>query len=145
MAPIRSSIEIARPPEAVFDYVADVARRSDWQKTVQSVEVVDGDGGVGTRVRETRYIRGGPRAFTLEVTEHERPRRWGFRGVGNPVNAVSQMTFAPLDGGARTRVDWQIDFEGRGIGKLMALMARRGARIELPRDLEQLRGRLEAG
>jgi len=34
MAPIESSIEIARPPEEVFAYFADPTRFAEWQRDV---------------------------------------------------------------------------------------------------------------
>lgn len=36
MAPIVSSIEIARPPEEVFAYVTDGSRLGEWQEGVVS-------------------------------------------------------------------------------------------------------------
>jgi len=34
MAPIESSIEIARPPEEVFAYLVDPTRFAEWQRDV---------------------------------------------------------------------------------------------------------------
>jgi hypothetical protein len=50
----------------------------------------------------------------------------------------------PLDDGARSRVTVELDFEGRGIGKvLVPLLVRPETRKGLPRNLELLRGNLE--
>jgi uncharacterized protein YndB with AHSA1/START domain len=145
MTPITGSVEIARRPQDVFDYVADVTRRGEWQDAVLNVEVeTPGREGLGTRVLETRRMPGGPRAVRWEVTESQPPSRWAFRGVGNPVDAIGAITFTPLADGARTRVEFQIDFEAHGFAKLMAAAARRGARDEVPRALAKLRQRLEA-
>lgn len=145
MPPVTGSVEIARPADEVFSYVADVRRRGEWQDSVQRVEVETGETtGIGTRVLETRRVPGGPRTFRWEVSDYDPPNRWGFRGVGNPVNAVGVMTFVPVEGGSKTRASFEIDFEARGIAKLMAAFARRGARVEVPRDLAQLKRKLEA-
>ena len=144
MPPVTGSVEIARPPEDVFSYVADVRRRGEWQDSVQRVEVEKEETtGIGTRVLETRRVPGGPRAFRWEVTDYDPPTRWGFHGVGNPVNAVGVMTFVPVDDGSKTRVSFEIDFEAKGLAKLIAAFARRGAREEVPRDLAQLKRNLE--
>jgi hypothetical protein len=37
-----------------------------------------------------------------------------------------------------------MDFDARGLAKLIAPLARRGARNEIPRDLQQLKARLES-
>ena len=39
MAPIVSSIEIARPPEEVFSYVTDPSRLAEWQESVVSTRM----------------------------------------------------------------------------------------------------------
>ncbi|MGZ6213792.1 MAG: SRPBCC family protein [Candidatus Limnocylindria bacterium] len=145
MAPITGSVEIARSPQDVFEYVADVTRRSEWQEAVLHVKVeTPGVNGVGTRVLETRRLPGGPRDVRWEVTEYQPPSRWAFHGVGNPVDAIGEISFFPLDGGSRTRVEFRIDFEARGFAKLMAAAARRGARDEVPRALAKLKWILEA-
>jgi uncharacterized protein YndB with AHSA1/START domain len=36
MAPIVSSIEIARPPEEVFDYLIDPSHLAEWQESLVS-------------------------------------------------------------------------------------------------------------
>ncbi len=144
MSPISSSIEIARTPDAVFTYVADVRRRAEWQGAVEEIRVQTPDVvGVGLEVLETRRVPGGPRTFRWRVTEYEPSRSWGFRGVDNPVNAIARMTFAPLDGGARTKASFEIDFEAHGFGKLIAAFARHGANREVPRDLARLKEQLE--
>jgi hypothetical protein len=53
------------------------------------------------------------------------------------------MHLTPLDGGVRTEASFEIDFEAQGLAKPLALLARRGARQEVPRDLAGLKRRLE--
>jgi uncharacterized protein YndB with AHSA1/START domain len=43
MAPIVSSIEIARPPDQVFSYATDPSRFAEWQRDVVNVRM-EGDG-----------------------------------------------------------------------------------------------------
>jgi hypothetical protein len=64
-------------------------------------------------------------------------------GVDGPVRPVLTMTLTPLDGATRTQVVIDVDFQTSGIGKLFGLLARRGARKEVPRDAEHLKQRLE--
>ena len=42
MAPIVSSIEIARPPEDVFSYATDPSRLPEWQESVVSTRIEEG-------------------------------------------------------------------------------------------------------
>ena len=116
MPPVTGSVEIARPADEVFSYVADVRRRGEWQDSVQRVEVETGETtGIGTRVLETRRVPGGPRTFRWEVSDYDPPNRWGFRGVGNPVNAVGVMTFVPVEGGSKTRASFETTSRRAGL------------------------------
>ncbi len=142
---IAGSVDIDRTPEDVFGYVADATRRPEWQDAVEKIEVRRSTpGGVGSRVRETRRVQGTSRTFTWEVTEYEPGRRYCFRGIDGPVRARVAVTLAPLDDGRRTRVHLEIDFDGVGIGKALAALARRGAADQAARDGVQLKRRLEA-
>jgi uncharacterized protein YndB with AHSA1/START domain len=146
MKAITGSITIARTPDEVFAYSADLARRREWQPTVQDVVAENaGPMQVGSRVRETRRVTGGPRKFGWELTAYDRPRSWAFRGTDGPVRPVGAMRFSPSNGGAETRVEFEIAFRGRGAGTILALLARRDARKQVPRELAQLRARLENG
>ena len=100
--------------------------------------------GAGMQVLEKRRVPGGARTFRWQVTDYQPPASWGFRGTGNPVNAIAQMRFTPLAQGAATMVSFEIDFEARGLAKLIAPLARRGAWHEIPRDLKQLKAQLES-
>lgn len=143
MAAIIESVEIARSPEDVFDYVADLGRHGEWQEQIVSVRVdTDGPTRVGSRATETRRVPGGPREFTYEMTELERPRKASFRGLNGPVRPFGTVTIDPIDSGSR--VTLQLDFEGHGIGKLLAPLARRDARKQVPLDQARLKSRLEA-
>ena len=86
MAPIIESIEIARAPEDVYAYIDDLATHGEWQQQITSVRVeTDGPTRVGSRVVEKRRIGGREQEIAYEVTEHEPPRVFAFRGTGGPV------------------------------------------------------------
>lgn len=141
---IHESVEIGRPPQEVFAYVGDLARHPEWQERLLAA-TVEGEGpiGVGTRVRQTRRVGGGTREFTLEVTEHDPPHRLEFRGVDGPVRPHGRITLEPLEAGQRTRYSAQLDFEGHGLGLLLAPLVRRDARRQLPDSLQRLKHHLE--
>ena len=49
MAPVTDSIQIARPPEDVFAYIADLSRHGEWQSQIQEIKVqTEGPTRVGT-------------------------------------------------------------------------------------------------
>jgi uncharacterized protein YndB with AHSA1/START domain len=148
MAPIVHSVEIDRRPEDVFAYVTDPSRFSEWQEAVVRAHL-EGSGPLqqGSRVSLTRRI-GGKREQTMTsaLTEYEPPRRYAFRVVDGPVRALGKGRFEPLDDGSRTRLTFELDFEGHGIGKLLVpLVVRRQAAKELPQSHANLKRRLESG
>jgi uncharacterized protein YndB with AHSA1/START domain len=145
MAPITSSIDIARSPEDVYAYLDDLARHGEWQAAIESVTVeTDGPVRVGTRARERRRVPGGPQEFTYEVTEHDPPHRFAFRVVDGPIRPVGKVTVSPLQEGSGSRVSIELEFKGHGFGKLLLPLARRDAAKTVPRDQQRLKERLES-
>src|SRR4029450_8405277 len=133
MTPIESSIEIARPPEEVFDYLTDPARFAEWQRDVVRGELVGGgQPGLGARVNTTPRGGGVERPMPQEITEFGPPRRWAVKGVDGPIRPSAEVTVEPLAGGASSRVHLALDFEGHGIGRPLLPAVRRQARRAAP-------------
>jgi uncharacterized protein YndB with AHSA1/START domain len=146
MAPIQSSIEIARPPEAVFAYLTDPSRFPEWQRDVVRVDASGGrPPGLGARFTTTRRIGGVERTTVQEVTELRPPRSWAAHGVDGPIRPSAWVTVEPLDGGASSRVTVALDFEGHGIGRTLLPAVRRQARRAAPVGYRALKQRLEQG
>jgi uncharacterized protein YndB with AHSA1/START domain len=125
MPPIVSSIDIARPPGEVFAYATDPSRFPEWQRDV-------------VRVR----IEG---AMTQEITQCRAPSSWAARGVDGPIRPNATVTIEPLDGGARSRVTFALDFEGHGIGRPLLPAVRRQTQKAAPVSYRNLKERLERG
>jgi uncharacterized protein YndB with AHSA1/START domain len=146
MAPLVSVIEIARPPEEVFAVAADPSRFAEWQGDVVGVRVDDaGPPGPGSRFATTRRVGGVERTMTQEVTELRPPRRWAVRAVDGPIRPSATVTVEPLDGGARSRVTFTLDFEGHGIGRPLLPAVRRQAARAAPVSYRKLKELLEGG
>ena len=144
MAPIVTSIEIARRPEEVFAYVTDPSKLPEWQESLISSSTEEGGPpAVGSRVTQTRRVGRGERTMTLEITEIAPPRGWAVRGIDGPVRGMVKGTVEPVDGEG-SRVTIELEFEGQGIGKLLVpLVVRRQARAEMPTNMQNLKERLE--
>ena len=144
MAPMVSSIEIARPPAEVFAYVTDPSRFGEWQRDVVAVRQEGGrPGEAGSRFTTTRRIGGSERTMTQEVTESRAPRRWAARAVDGPVRPNATVTVEPLADGAGSRVTFSLDFEGHGIGRPLLPVVRRQARTAAPVSYRTLKALLE--
>jgi len=146
MAPIIHSVEIARRPEDVFAYLEALERHGEWQDGIISARVgTEGPVRVGTRATEVRHMGGRNQAFTYEITEHDPPRLLAFRGVDGPVRVVGRSTVEPLGDGSSSRVTVELDFEGHGLGKAFAPLARKQAAKEVPKSQQKLKELLENG
>ena len=143
---IRSSIDINRSPNDVFAYVEELDRHGEWQDAIITArKEPPGPTRLGTHNFEMRRIPGGPREIESEIFEYEPPLRIAARGVNGPVRATVVITIEPLDGGSRSRFTLELTLAGRGIGRLFALLARRSARQQVPRDQLRLKSILEGG
>jgi uncharacterized membrane protein len=144
MSRIVEHTEIARSPDDVFAYIDDLGKHGEWQEQIVSTRVeTEGPTRVGSRATDKRRLPGGAREITYEIIEHDPPRKASFRGVNGPVRPVGTITVEPLDGGSRSRVTLEFDFEGHGIGKLLAPLAAMNARKEIPKSQARLKERLE--
>lgn len=145
MAPISSSIEVARPVEEVFDYVTDPSTMSEWQQGCVSGHMDAPTTRVGSKCTTIRRIGGREREVTTEITEYEPSHRWADRGIDGPIRAIVAVTVETLADSSRSRLTIKLDFTGHGIGKLLVpLIVRRQAASEMPQNMRRLKQRLEA-
>ena len=102
-------IEIARPREAVWEFIADPARSHEWlEEFVSSHQVSEGPPGVGSVVSYT--IKPGPRTGTFEVVEWDPPRRLAWDGP--PLRSMG--------GAARPRGSFELTEAGDGGTRFVA-------------------------
>ena len=127
MGSIIESVEIARSPDDVFAYLDKLDRHGEWQDGLV-VEEVQGDGGVGTRVRERRTMGGREQTGEWEVTAHDPPRSYAFRGLTGPLRPIGGGRLESIGGGSGTRYTMTLDFEPHGVGFLLRPLARGQAR-----------------
>ncbi len=144
VAPIISVVEINRPPEVVFPYVIDPRSFPAWQPAVLE-GALDREVSVGAICTTTRKIGGSAREIHSRIAEYDPPQRWADHGIDGPIRGIISVDVTPLDGGARSRVTIAVDFEGRGIGKLLVpLVVRRQAAREMPSNMSRLKAALES-
>jgi uncharacterized protein YndB with AHSA1/START domain len=140
MAPFVATIEVARPPREVFEYATDPTHFAEWQRDVVRVQMLGGG-----RFATTRRISGVERTMAQEITRNDPPHGWAARGIDGPVRPHASITIDPLDGGARSRVTFSLDFEGHGLGVPLIPLVRRQARNGAPVSYQNLKRLLEAG
>ena len=130
MAHIEGEITIARPPEDVFDYVADERNEPRFNPQMLSVEqLTPGPIGLGTRFRAEVTSRGRPLEMIIQYTAYERPRRLASATRMAAMDIRGALTFDPVPEGTRMRWHWEL--APRGLLRLLTpLVARMGRRQE---------------
>ena len=140
---IEQTFRVARPPEAVFDYLADPARIPEWQTSKLDVQpLTPGPPRLGFRVRErTRARRGRPFESVLELTEFDRPHRVRMQVVEGPYPIDGTWSLAPDESG--TLVHCVLEAEIPGSVKLLEPLTRAVLAREYARHHDRLRRALE--
>ena len=131
------TVEIARTPEEVFDYLADVSNLPSWQSGVHAARRE------GDRIEESRHLLGRELSTTLAIDEEERPRVFSIRALDSPVPFTVRHELEPNgDGGTRLTVVGEGD-AGMLPGFAAGIMARR-AEKQFRKDFERLKRLLES-
>ncbi len=143
MARARHSIEIARPPEDVFAYLADGERMKRWIGGLLEFTPLDGsEPRPGSRARQRVQQAGRTFAVESEITEFEPNERLTARIEGRAFTSTVSYRLEPTDGGTRLTASAESDLHGLG-GRLLAGVAARQAQRKLGADLARLKTLLE--
>jgi uncharacterized protein YndB with AHSA1/START domain len=130
MAHIEGEITIARPPEDVFDFVADERNEPRFNPQMSSAEQLTPDPiGPGTRFRAQVTSRGRPLDMVIEYTAYERPRRLSSLTRMSAMDIRGTLTFDSVPEGTRMRWHWELAPHGF-LRLLTPLVARMGRRQE---------------
>lgn len=130
MKKIHGQIEISRPVEEVFDFVADETNEPRYNDDmVRCEKVTSGPIGEGTRY-EAEMKSMGAAPMTVEVTGYQPPRRVESRAHIEGVMDISgEMRFEGIPAG--TLMSWEWEVEPHGCMRLLGpLITRMGGRRE---------------
>ena len=142
MLRIDVTLEIARPPAAVFAALVDLDRLPDWQGSALESRC-DGPVEEGARIFERRRAMGREVESELEVTTFEPGRRLSLKAVGGPVPFSVDHQLVEQDGGGSTFLHVIAEGNPGSVLKLAKPMLKRHAERELRHDFERLKQQLE--
>jgi uncharacterized protein YndB with AHSA1/START domain len=141
---VEESVEIHRPPEEVFDYVADPQNLPEWSGIVQDVrKEAQGQLKEGDRFTTVAKFLGRRFETPFEVTAHQPPRRHSDRSTGGPFPQEYTYTFEETAGGG-TRLMQVAEGEPGGFFRLVGPVLEMAGRRQFRADLQTLKDLLEA-
>jgi len=113
MAHFRAEIEVPRPIEEVFRYLAEFENAADWDPGIVSARKLD-DGPVrqGTRFEVVSRFLGRDVRLVYAVTQLDPPSRLVLEGEADTVVSVDTLTFAKTGTGTRLVYDAHLRLKG---------------------------------
>lgn len=139
-------IHIGASPEAVFDYVSDMKRHTEWANTKAKMTMEEVSGGapaLGSKYRSTGVFVGKPTTADIEVTRFERPRVFAYRLAQHlakgDMHFEHTYTLTPGNGG--TDVEKTTWSDGNPVMGFIAYPAIRGDAMT---SLRNLKAKLES-
>jgi len=122
MIVLERQVTTAAPVATVFTYLADFTTTTEWDPGTVSTVRIEGDGGVGTRYRNTSKLAGRESDLVYVVTDLHAPRSITLLGRNRAVVATDTITVESADG--QTRVTYRAVFEFRGVWRALAPLLR---------------------
>lgn len=117
---VERTFTVARPVEAVFDYLSDFTHTNEWDPGTIDTKRVSGDGGVGTTYANKSEFMGRATELDYETIAYDRPHKLQFRGHNKSATATDSMTFTPGPDAMTTEIHYRADFV---FGTLVSLIA----------------------
>ena len=138
MITFENTIEIQRPINEVFDFIANFENTPKWNYFVTSVRQIEGnEAGIGAVYHQTRQTD----AQTYYVTAYEPNRLVTVETVaGTTPGFERRMTFEPTATGTRIIDHWRLI---AGINPLVALLGKGKMKAAVAENLGKLKQLLE--
>ncbi len=142
---VEESVVINRPPEEVFDYVANRENLPEWSAPIQEVRKETQGPLMEEGARYTTVVKFLGRRFEtpFEVIVHDRPSRHTDRSTGGPFPQEFTHIFEEVEGGG-TRLTEVTDGEPGGFFRLAGPLLEMAGRRQFRADLETLKDLMEA-
>ena len=141
MAHAEKTVLIHRPVASVFDFVLNGANNRLWRSSVLDIKPLgEAPYGVGSRFEQGLKGPGGRIAGDYEITESKPNEIIQFKVTAGPARPTGTYRFK-LEGAA-TALTFVLDFQPKGLAKLMDPMIQRSMNDEVGM-LDELKAFLE--
>jgi uncharacterized protein YndB with AHSA1/START domain len=139
VASFSHTVEIARPPAEVFQWLLEADKVPRWTGHLQRYERLDdGPLGRGSHVRQVLEVSGRTIDVELEVTAYEPPSGAQTRFSTNGIEVVN--SYALQAAGAGTRLTQSIEAKPSGLSaRMLVPIVKPRLEEKVTEDLERLR------
>jgi carbon monoxide dehydrogenase subunit G len=111
------AIEVSRPAEQAFSYIADFSNASSWDPGISEArKLTEGEVRVGSEFELLSNFRGSEQLFRYRVTELEPGRRIMLLGDGEKAVSTDEIVVTPS--GSATRVLYRADIRLKGARRI---------------------------
>jgi uncharacterized protein YndB with AHSA1/START domain len=114
MIAFQTSIDIERPIEEVFAYVADPGNFASWNSAVRDVRPTSAlaNGRPGSTYAMKRQLPAGGATNQLEIVARDQPHQFTIRTTTGPTPFLYRYRFAVENGKTIVQLDAQVEFDG---------------------------------
>jgi uncharacterized membrane protein len=143
---VQAEIDVAAPPELVWDFVTDPTRYLHFMCAITRWEVAsEQERGCGARYRTLMRVGSAEVGGLVEIVEHEEPRDLAWTSVTG-IDQRGRWRLRERAGGGRTRVELRLQYGVAGagvVGWLAEQVAAPTVRENLRRSLRELKRQAE--
>ena len=137
-----ATVQVSRPPDEVFAFVADARNRPRWDESVDTEELTSPEPiGVGSTVRTGLRSMGRDYVLTWEIIEHEPPSRQTIESTSGPFATTLAYRLSARDGG--TLVVFSVTGRPTGLLRLLQPLIARNTQKNLDQGFPRLKQVLE--
>ncbi len=141
---VQESVEVGRPVDEVFAYVADPENSKEWSATIMDIRQ-DSPGplqGVGDRFDVSQKFLGRTMQVPQEVVAFEPGRSYTLRTTDGPIQMTTSWACDPSTEGSRVTATF--DGNAGTFFSLVGPILERAVRRQVRSDLETMRDLLES-
>ena len=141
---IKARIQVAAPPQKVFDVLSDIPSHGTWANQKAGLEVKPVSGGptaIGSTFKSSQKFAGKHAAADIRVIQLDAPTTLAFEALQEgkkPVTYKSTFTLTPSDGG--TLVERTLEPNPSG---LMVTIASPAIKADMMKALKNLKAKVE--
>jgi uncharacterized membrane protein len=140
-----TSVDIDRPAEDVFAFVADFPNNPRWQRGMRACRwTSDPPHGVGSTYDQEARFLGKDVRNTFRVTAFQPPHRVSFASTGGTFPIAVTRTVEPL-GAGRCRFTEHVEGDARGFYRVAEPVLEVMVKASIRRDFPRLKRLLEEG